>query len=118
MSKLKQKVENIKPEEVISSKCNILPTIEELSEREKRASNILIFGLEESQTSSEDEAGTDVEKANSVINSIDRSVPTASTKVFRLGKAEPEFLEVQEEISISLSERHHLQAEKVLIDTG
>ncbi|CAG9768557.1 unnamed protein product [Ceutorhynchus assimilis] len=86
INKLEQKVENIRP--VKEANTNILPTLEELSERERRATNILIFGLEETEVNADQKSEVDVTKVKSILNSINNSVPTGSIKTFRLGRAE------------------------------
>lgn len=92
LSKLEVAVNNIKSQEDLPGRrANIEPTIEELKERDKRACNVLFFGVAESDMLDKNERiRCESENIKNLIASIDINVQTDQIKVLRLGRYQPE----------------------------
>lgn len=87
LHKLQEKVEKIDhSEKPITVEPNI---VEELCEREKRASNILFFGVPETHTQNrEEKTKQENKKVAELLKQIDESIAVEEISTFRLGKPE------------------------------
>lgn len=84
LDKLEQRVESIGTQE---GSGTIEPTIKELGEREKRASNIIVFGFPETNGCSLDERNTEERKeVAALLNSVDDRIQADEVRIYRLGK--------------------------------
>ncbi|CAG9771642.1 unnamed protein product [Ceutorhynchus assimilis] len=82
VNKLEKKVEDFKSQD----KENLVPAIDEISERAKRSLNIIVFGVPEIKNLNKEERNIkEKEGAVSILNSLDESVPTENIKLYRLG---------------------------------
>lgn len=86
VEKLNETVNRQKPSsELVVGNGTIEPTLLEIRERERRASNILIFGAKESEANTEGPE-SDLKMAIAVIKSVKDSTGEIDIKVNRLGK--------------------------------
>lgn len=66
--------------------------IHEMSERERRKKNIVIFGLPERLTSSsQDRTSTDLDVVKNILSLVDNQLANAQFKIFRLGKVRVDY---------------------------
>lgn len=87
LSKLEQRVGDIGlPGE---EKCGIEPAISEMADREKRASNVMLFGLPESSGGDlEERRRGEMQEVAALLSLIDESVSTVGVKIHRIGRPE------------------------------
>lgn len=71
----------------LDKQAEVEPTIYEIQEREKRAANILIFGVKEEKIDNAEER-IELQKKSvvNIIKSVNKDVPTENIKIYRLGK--------------------------------
>ena len=71
--------------------CYVEPAIHELAEREKRAYNILVFGIQERSESDRNERiSQEKECIENVLKEVDKDVKVNDLKLMRLGKYDPQ----------------------------
>lgn len=84
--KLEEKLENITKGEInLGREDNIAPTIEEIHEREKRLNNLVIFGISEPGTDTENQ-NPDAEAVVEILKPIKLNISKENIKMYRLGK--------------------------------
>lgn len=72
--------------EKVNQARNFEETISELNERQTRAKNILIFGIDEQVGNTEERRDKDLNISEAVLNKISPDEPTHIVKTFRIGK--------------------------------
>lgn len=87
LKKLEKKVETIKSPVDKGSESDVEETLHEMKEREIRASNILFFGVDESEK--DDKVKDDKDKVSFLYKKMNLSLPEEA-KIFRLGREMPD----------------------------
>lgn len=88
-NQVQQLEEKFQQQTVSQTKLELEPAIQEMQERERRAQNLLIFGVEESNLPDpEQKLAFDLDKATSIIRKINGLTEPAKVKITRIGRYE------------------------------
>lgn len=85
-SKIDELHRQIADNEKINQARNLEETLSELNERQMRAKNIIIFGVNEQVGNTEERRNKDLDLSATVLNKISPEEPTHIVKTFRIGK--------------------------------